>query len=179
MGKSKDFIRNRVNILLINYILLQNYAFYQILLKRDIEGIHIVNSFRGKKLNKRIEDASVDPIQYSQEIEDIDFDEEMSHLFSDLGDSLIHLLIGDIDEDGGMNNKDISSDEEENSEDDEEAKESSSSNAKSKETTFSTLKSFDTEIFHIFDGICSRAIAAKALRLFLMYRLISKSELGK
>ena len=148
-------------------------------MKRDIEGIHVVNSYKGKKLNKRIEDASVDPIQYSQEIEDIDFEEEMSHLFSDLGDSLIHLLVGDIEEDVGMNGKDVSSEDEEEISEDDEPKLSSSSNTKNKETNSSTLKSFDTEIFHIFEGICSRVIAAKALRLFLMYRLISKSELGK
>ena len=147
-------------------------------MKRDIEGIHIVNSYHGKKLNKRIEDATRSPIQYIEEEDDIDFDEEMSNLFNDLGDSLIHLLIGDINEDD-LIEEDLEHQEDEDSEEDNEGKQSSSSRTNTKENESTTTKSFDTDIFHIFNGICTKIVAEKAMRLFLMYRLISKNELGK
>lgn len=147
-------------------------------MKRDIEGIHIVNSYHGKKLNKRIEDATVSPIQYTEEEDDIDFDEEMSNLFNDLGDSLIHLLIGDINEDEFFE-EDLQNQEDEDSEEENEGKQSSSSSTRNKEVESTKTKSFDTDLFHIFDGICTKIVANKAMRLFLMYRLISKNELGK
>jgi len=158
---------------------------------RDLEGIHVANSFDGQRLQKAILDRKANgEIEYDNELEDVNIDDETKFSIDEMGNALIVFLVGEFDVISDSNL--LENDELDISRDDDAFDDNATSSRKVAEGNIgiasSSTKSsnnnvdefcMDSSIFHIFDGIVSPELANIALRLFFMFKPVNKALLGK
>ena len=158
---------------------------------RDLDGIHVPNSFDGKRLHKAILNRSANgEIQYDNELEDVIFDDETKYSIDEMGNAIIEFLVGDVDVNTDLNllgNEDLDISREDDAFDDKGNSSNKTGDGKSGLVSSSSSGSnsnldefsMDSTIFHIFDGVVSPELADKALRIFFMFKPVNKIQLGK